>query len=66
MECKKEENKKDCTCTANCSRRGICCECVANHRAKRQIPGCFFNKEGEAAWDRSYEFFAKLVNEKKI
>ena len=49
----KEENLKFCTCTYTCDKRGVCCECVAYHRAKGQIPGCFFSKEGEASWDRS-------------
>ncbi|MDO5553661.1 MAG: DUF6485 family protein [Planctomycetia bacterium] len=66
MECQKEKNLKNCTCTSSCPKRGLCCECVAHHRAKRQIPGCFFDKEGEATWDRSFEHFARLVTEKKI
>ena len=28
-------------------------ECVAYHRAKGQVPGCFFSKAGEASYDRS-------------
>jgi len=46
MECRREENLKDCTCTYQCPRRGLCCECVAHHRAKNQIPGCFFQRRG--------------------
>lgn len=49
----KAENLRFCTCTYDCDKRGVCCECVAHHRAKGQIPGCFFSKEGEATWDRS-------------
>ena len=66
MECKKEENLKMCTCTYPCSRKGICCECVEYHRRAREIPGCFFPMEAERTYDRSYEYFAKLVNEGKI
>ncbi|MDD3587115.1 MAG: DUF6485 family protein [Thermoguttaceae bacterium] len=67
MECKKTENLTRCTCTAtSCERRGMCCECVAHHLAKRQVPGCFFDTEGEKTWNRSFEHFAKLVNEKRI
>ncbi len=65
MECKQEENKKGCTCTANCNRHGLCCECVAYHRAKGQIPGCFFDKEGEAIWNRSIEVFIQNHKSKK-
>ena len=55
----KEENLKSCTCTYACGKRGVCCECVAYHRAKGQIPGCFFSAEGEAAWDRSAARFCR-------
>jgi len=55
----KAENLKFCTCTYACDKRGICCECVAYHRAKGQIPGCFFSTEGEAAWDRSVKSLCK-------
>ena len=67
MECKKSENEKHCTCTyMSCSRRGMCCECVEHHLKRRQVPGCFFSKEGEASYDRSFENFAREVQEKKI
>ena len=67
MECKKDENSKKCPCTyTSCPRRGMCCECVAYHLAKRQVPGCFFSKKGEAMYDRSFENFAREVLEKKI
>jgi len=66
MNCKKAENKKDCSCTYEpCPRKGLCCECVAYHRANGEIPGCFFGKEGERTYDRSLENFiasAKLRN----
>ena len=65
MECKVEQNKKTCTCSFGCPKSGICCECVKSHRAKRQLPGCFFPREAEATGDRSFEFFARLVSEKK-
>ncbi|WP_446715256.1 DUF6485 family protein [Caloramator sp. Dgby_cultured_2] len=41
------KNLKGCTCTyTSCSRRGKCCECVAYHRSKGEIPGCFLLKRG--------------------
>jgi len=49
----KQRNLKDCTCTYSCGKRGVCCECVAQHRAVGEIPGCFFTKAGEATYDRS-------------
>ncbi|HOP85836.1 MAG TPA: DUF6485 family protein [Syntrophorhabdaceae bacterium] len=63
MECNIEKNRASCTCTYEpCSRKGKCCECVAYHRSKKQIPGCFFSKEGELTYDRSY---ARFVSENK-
>ena len=64
MECKQSENSKHCTCTADCPRHGLCCECVAYHRNKNQIPGCFFDKKGEAAWNRNVDFFIECHNKK--
>lgn len=49
----KEKNLANCTCTYSCGKRGLCCECVAYHRDKGQIPACFFSKAGEATYDRS-------------
>ncbi len=59
MECLKEQNKKNCTCTYNCPTRGICCQCVAEHRAQGEIPGCFFPADGEKTYDRSIANFIK-------
>ncbi|MBP8625068.1 MAG: hypothetical protein KBE27_04565 [Syntrophorhabdaceae bacterium] len=58
MECTVEKNKTECTCTYEpCSRKGRCCECVVYHRGKKELPGCFFTKEGERTYDRSYRRF---------
>jgi hypothetical protein len=32
---------------------------VAYHRRNDEFPGCFYSKEGEAAWDRSFECLAQ-------
>ncbi|OQY40306.1 MAG: cytosolic protein [Candidatus Cloacimonetes bacterium 4572_65] len=67
MDCKKEENVLNCTCSyPGCDKKGICCECLAFHRKRRELPGCLFSKDAEATWDRSFEHFAKLVKNKKI
>ncbi len=55
----KERNLEFCTCTYDCNRRGLCCDCVAYHRDKGEIPGCFFTKSGEASWDRSPRKFCQ-------
>jgi len=39
MECKRKTNK--CTCPNNdCPRHGVCCDCVAYHREKKNLPVC--------------------------
>ena len=54
MECRKEENLKDCGCTyPGCSRKGMCCQCVRYHRMKGAIPGCFFPRDAEKTYNRS-------------
>lgn len=57
MECTIDKNKSNCTCTYDCERRGKCCECVAYHRKMKQIPGCFFSREAERSYDRSFRRF---------
>ncbi len=67
MECKKEKNLTACTCSYEpCARKGICCECVAYHVKARQLPACFFPRNVEKTYDRSFERFARLVAEKKV
>lgn len=47
-----------CNCTYDpCPRKGICCECMEYHRAKQQLPACYFDREAEATWDRSIRHF---------
>jgi hypothetical protein len=43
-----------CPCTYSCPLRGKCCECVASHLRASEFPACFFSKEAEARYDRSY------------
>ena len=67
MECKKERNLERCNCTYDpCSRKGICCDCIAYHLRSRQLPGCVFGDKEERTWDRSFENFARLVMDGKI
>lgn len=56
-----KENDKACNCTyPGCPRHGKCCECLEHHRAKDQLPACYFASEEEKSWDRSIEFFVTL------
>lgn len=65
MECKKEQNKVNCNCShAGCPRHGICCDCVAAHRKKGQLPACYFPDDAERTHDRSIEHFIAIVNER--
>ena len=58
MKCENNKAMK-CPCTYNCSKRGKCCECIANHVAHNEFPACFFSKEGELKYDRSFEQLKK-------
>jgi len=58
--CIRDENKAACACTyESCSRRGLCCECVAHHRRAGEVPGCFFPPEVEKTYDRSLSRLAR-------
>ena len=57
MECDISTNKKNCTCTYNCEKKGKCCECIAYHKTRNEIPGCLFCTSAEAKYDRSIKHF---------
>jgi len=60
MECKQQENLANCACTyASCAKRGVCCECIQSHLARRELPGCCFPPAVEKTYDRSFKAFAK-------
>lgn len=45
----------NCNCTySGCERHGKCEECVAYHRDMGEFPACFFSKEAERSYDRSF------------
>ena len=57
-----KKNQIDCTCTyVSCERHGVCCKCVAHHRSKDQLPGCFFPADVEKTYDRSVRCFVQAV-----
>ncbi len=65
MNCKKEENSANCACTySGCPRNGVCCDCIAYHREKNEIPGCYFSSDGEKKYDRSIKAFIDDYNKK--
>ncbi|MBU1356641.1 MAG: hypothetical protein KJ620_08750 [Candidatus Edwardsbacteria bacterium] len=60
MECNKTKNLKNCNCSYEpCSRKGVCCECIAYHRAMNQLPACYFSEKAERSYDRSIAAFIK-------
>ena len=67
MECQKEKNLKRCNCTYSpCTRKGMCCECLHYHLKMRQLPACCFPPDAERTYDRSFEHFARLVQEGRV
>jgi hypothetical protein len=58
MECKQASNIQKCPCTYEpCSRKGICCECIAYHWRNKELPGCLFSTAAERTYDRSIRKF---------
>ncbi|HOW59728.1 MAG TPA: DUF6485 family protein [Candidatus Omnitrophota bacterium] len=66
MECKIATNKKRCNCSYEpCSRKGMCCECLAYHQRQNELPACFFPEDIEKTYDRSLERFLSLHQKRK-
>ncbi|MCX7795130.1 MAG: DUF6485 family protein [bacterium] len=60
-ECNVNKNLKRCTCSYEpCSRKGICCECIAYHRSHGELPACYFPDDVERTYDRSITRFISL------
>ncbi len=61
-ECPTAANRTRCTCTYEpCSRKGVCCECIAYHRSLGEAPGCLFPTKDERSFDRSLRRLAVAV-----
>ena len=61
MECNIEMNTAQCACTnTSCSRWGKCCECIARHRERDELPGCLFPPDVEKTYDRSIARFVQV------
>ena len=60
-ECKKSVNLSRCNCSYEpCSRKGVCCDCIAYHRRNDELPACYFPDEVEKTFDRSIARFIRL------
>ena len=65
MECKAQRNKDMyCNCSYGCDKEGICCDCVHYHRNMGQLPACFFPDDIEKTYDRSFERFINIYQER--
>jgi len=61
LECNKERNLQQCNCTYDpCSRKGICCECIAYHLSSKELPACAFPDNVERTYDRSFRKFIEI------
>jgi len=57
--CAASANKASCTCTYDCPRKGVCCECIAYHRGAGELPACYFSTAAERGYDRSVENYLR-------
>lgn len=56
-----KKNAARCNCTSGgCSRLGVCCECLAYHRGKGELPACYFTPAQERTYDRSIAHFVRV------
>jgi hypothetical protein len=57
-----EKNREVCNCTYEpCSRKGVCCECIAYHRRAGELPACYFPDDVERTFDRSIARFKAVA-----
>ena len=62
----KEKNLEKCPCAyPGCSKKGLCCECIAYHLKRNELPACCFSKEAEATYDRSFKNFCEQIKNKQ-
>jgi hypothetical protein len=63
-ECKSAKNKARCNCSYEpCSRKGVCCDCLAYHWRNRELPACLFPDSVEKTYDRSLRRFIDLYKD---
>lgn len=59
-ECVSSRSLAHCSCTYTaCDKRGNCCQCVAFHKDRGEIPGCLFSPPAERSYDRSFAALAR-------
>lgn len=66
MECNLKTNLAKCNCTYEpCARKGKCCECLAYHLQREELPACCFPADVERTYDRSIARFIAIKSSKK-
>ncbi len=64
-ECNKKRNTSNCNCSYSpCSRKGVCCDCLAYHWNMGELPACLFPDDVERSYNRSVENFIKTYQER--
>lgn len=63
--CRQDKNLNACNCSYEpCSRKGVCCECLAYHWSHRELPACLFPDSIERTYDRSLRRFISYYKDK--
>ena len=63
--CRQDKNLARCNCSYEpCSRRGVCCECLAYHWSHQELPACLFPPAVERTYDRSLRKFISVYKDK--
>ncbi len=63
--CRSDKNLTRCNCSYEpCSRKGICCECLAYHWSMQELPACLFPDPVERTYDRSLRRFIAITKDK--
>jgi hypothetical protein len=63
-ECKSAKNQARCNCSYEpCSRKGVCCDCLAYHWRNRELPACLFPDSVERTYDRSLRRFIQIYKD---
>ena len=63
-ECKSAKNTARCNCSYEpCSRKGVCCDCLAYHWRNRELPACLFPAQEGLRVETDDETLAAAVEE---
>ncbi len=63
--CRSDKNLGRCNCSYEpCSRKGVCCECLAYHWSLQELPACLFPDQVERTYDRSLRRFISIYRDK--